>query len=156
MKKIAIFLSIFVIYNAWADINTQNTCGITPAIIYAKFTPNTYTCDTGYYLPAYSDVCEPCPNGYECSGGTFNFSDTKSQGLVRTSATTQNANNACAINFPHVMEAIFIQNETITVNFQNGEITEIITCTYGDDLTLPEPPTRVGYTFSGWKVKTTE
>ena len=42
---------------------------------------------------------------------------------------------------------------TVTLNFEdeNGNTTTT-TCTYDGLVNLPEPPTRVGYDFKGWKL----
>ena len=51
-------------------------------------------------------------------------------------------------------EAIWNAN-TININWYNGD-TRVAqnTCTYDGQITLPQQPTKVGYTFTGWKLKT--
>ena len=39
---------------------------------------------------------------------------------------------------------------TVTFDSQGGTDVPAQTCMYGDLLELPEPPTREGYTFTGW------
>lgn len=155
MKKTIIFLSIFFINNAFGYLNTQNACGIEPAVIVAQFTPRTYTCEVGYYLPANTDGCRPCPSGYTCLGGTFEGNSTQSQGLVRVSDTTTTMNNACATNAPRVMVAVFVPNteNIVGINWNNNGSFSTTMCTVGDTIDLPPTPTRVGYVFTGWKVK---
>lgn len=144
------------------DVNVvgavNNTADLRPV-----FLPHQHTCDAGYFLPANTDGCRPCPSGYTCNGGTFPFNETMAQGIIVKPTITQNTNNACATNlvfsdanFIANLKPIFVPNETITVNFTNGETTETITCTYDTEFALPEPPTRVGYVFTGWKVKNAE
>ena len=55
-----------------------------------------------------------------------------------------------------VLCAIFITNvtlaDTINVNWMVGDsVYDTTTCTVGDDLILPTPPTKRGYTFQGWQ-----
>lgn len=152
IKKIfAFLLFVFIAQNALAEY----TCNTNVYDYYAIYKPLEYTCQSGYYLPANTDGCIACPDGFICNGGTFSFDSNLSQGLSYINNTIPNTSltNMCADNFPIDLYAVYAQNETITVNFINGDSSETVTCTYGDDLTIPEPPTRVGYTFTGWKVK---
>ena len=67
--------------------------------MYAVFTMGTYTCESGYFLPAASTTCAPCPTGFTCSGGTFGRDDINAQGIVKNSQyLSSSANNACASN----------------------------------------------------------
>ena len=128
-----------------------------------KFRPvysrNQHVCNPGYFLPANTDGCRACPAGYTCNGGTFSFNEQIAQGIEIKLRMTQNVSNACAVNLVYAasnnttkLRPVFVPNETITVIFNNGETTETVTCVYDTALTLPEPPTRVGYIFAGWKV----
>ena len=77
--------------------------------VYASYTPISYTCASGQFLPANAIACASCPAGYTCSGGTYTFSAKYSQGLTRTAETyTANETNACASNFAHNLIASFV------------------------------------------------
>ena len=41
-----------------------------------------YSCDAGYYLPAYTEICSKCLENNYCSGGTYQFS-TIPQGITQ-------------------------------------------------------------------------
>lgn len=164
MKKICLIF-LFCFNTAFAvtfDTTATNSCNNgflystnNLAKINARFEPNSHTCGAGYFLPANTDACRACPSGYTCPGGTFVFNEHLSQGINKTYITS-NVSNGCSDNLLPFgrMRAKFIPNETITVNFNNGETVETVTCVYDTALTLPEPPSRVGYTFAGWKVHT--
>ena len=134
--------------------NIPNACGMVQySRISAFFKPNTYTCSNGYFLPANTDGCQPCPIDHICNGGTFTFNELQSQGIVYKTLT-RNATKACASNINHVLVALFEPN-TVTLNYDNGDGTTTTgTCTYDNLITLPETtPTKPGYTFTGWKVQ---
>ena len=151
MAKIKIiFLCLCFTRLSFAD-NAVCHSGVNELV--AIFDPISYTCASGYFLPANTTGCQPCPTDYTCSGGTFYFNDTKAQGIQFTTITTD-ITNACSTNFPNDMVAVF---EPITINLSyddgNGNVTST-TCEYGDTITLPETvPTRPGYTFTGWVVR---
>ena len=48
---------------------------------YARYVPNVHTCSPGYYMPANTDGCVICPTNSYCSGGTFTFNETVTQGI---------------------------------------------------------------------------
>ena len=87
---------------------------------------NTYNCANGTYLPADGIECISCPTGYTCAGGNYTYNPSNRQGIIAN---------------------------TVTLNFNddNGNTT-ITTCTYDGLVNLPEPPSRVGYDFVGWKI----
>ena len=41
-----------------------------------------HVCDAGNYLPAHGYQCETCLTGNYCPGGTFNYSESISSGLM--------------------------------------------------------------------------
>ena len=57
--------------------STNSTGTIT---VYAKLTPAPIHCDAGTYLPAGSTTCATCEANKYCTGGTFTYSTTLSQG----------------------------------------------------------------------------
>ena len=87
-------------------------------------------------------------------GGTFDANSDKYQGAEIDSIGTSTMNNVCADNFPTDMYAVY-EPKTVTLNFDddNGN-TSSTTCTYDGLVNLPEPPTREGYDFVGWKLQT--
>lgn len=160
MKKLYIlFLSFFVIHAfAYITETVPNACGTIQHKLYAHYTPYSYTCDAGYFLPANTLGCRACPSGYTCNGGTFNFNETESQGAVKnTNTTTQTATNSCAVNFPHKFAAKFTPKQ-VSLNWDDGVGgTTQTSCTYDGLINLPpEPAPRAGYAFKGWKLVTND
>ena len=49
--------------------------------MFAIFEPDQYVCATGYYLPADAIDCVVCPENSYCSGGTYTFNETVTQGI---------------------------------------------------------------------------
>ena len=126
-----------------------------------KFRVKTFTCNSGYFLPANTDHCVQCPNGYTCPGGTFDFNPDKARGITKQQTITNNLPNVCSKNFtPGNFRPVF-RPHTINLNWYLDEnATTPMTvptasqkCTYGEKITLPPEPTRPGYIFSGWKLK---
>ncbi len=156
MKKIFIlYLSLFTLpTSALVTQNIPNACVFMDAD--AVFTINEYQCNPGEFLPADALGCVQCPNGYTCPGGTFAFDETKAQGLVPSNNITQNMNKSCAANTGQIMDAVFTPN-IINLNWYSvgDTVYETNTCTYGQPITLPATnPTRPGYIFSGWRLRT--
>ena len=120
MKKLFVLSLLVLNLPAFGFIteNVPNACGNAPHL-YAIFT-NTFTCSAGYFLPADSTECAPCPTGYFCAGGTYTFNATQSQGLTQRTATyfTTNASNTCAANFSHDLYAQFQKNQHICTSGQ--------------------------------------
>ena len=139
----------------WADdLYTNNIVGGCGDAYYyaAKFDPISYTCNSGYFLPAGAISCEECPDDYTCSGGTFVFNANQTQGIDDGDILVTNAIGSCSPQFNQSFSAIFEPN-TININWDNGETITSNTCEYDGAITLPPEPTRVGYTFSGWRLK---
>ena len=155
MKKLLIIFLIIISTPAMAlyTNDIQNMCGLTDVNIYAVFEPISYTCGAGYFLPANTPGCQPCPAGFVCSGGTFAFNPTCSQGATKPTQITHNATRACSVDLTD-FAAVF-ERATINLNFDDGNgNTTTTTCTYGDTITIPDTiPTRPGYNFAGWVVR---
>lgn len=77
----------------------------------ATFTPNQYTCNPGYYLPANNAGCVACPGIYDCSGGTFYFNPYINHGNSLKSQISSNIANGCVSELGNsVLIATFIPN----------------------------------------------
>lgn len=74
------------------DILVQNAIGSCTSdfnqSFSAIFEPILYTCSSGFYLPAGNDWindtegCRPCLNDNYCTGGTYTFNETVTQGIT--------------------------------------------------------------------------
>ena len=147
MKKI--LLSLLIITPSFAEMMCDDATDY-----FAIYEINTYTCENGYFLPANTTGCQPCPTGYTCSGGTYEFNPDIYQGTELNNIPTTTMNNICADNFPTDVFAIYEPN-TINLNWWNGnETVAQTTCEYDGTIQLPSTPTRPGYTFVGWRLKT--
>ena len=107
MKKIVIF---FFIQTAaiQASIGSHYACDTEQLNIFnyetlmvPYFLTNSYSCNDGYFLPADSTECKPCPIGYVCNGGTFYFNKNISQGIILQQYIKHSTNNTCSTNFLH-------------------------------------------------------
>ena len=131
-------------------------------------------CDSGMYCPG-TGTAEPgvigcydmCPDGYESSdiGSSTNTQCYKSCELSEhaTSMTGKDyygsGIDSCTVsqcqNGYRVDNGICIEN-TINISWDQGygDGDNIIsnTCSYDGEITMPEEPTRPGYTFTGWKI----
>jgi len=154
MKKLFMFLSFATItQSVFADM----TCDTDISDYLAVYEINSYTCNAGYFLPANTDGCEPCPNGATCTGGTFDFDPDNFQGLSFSSVSDSTTNNVCASNFPTDLYAVYEPN-VITIDWQGAELADVLanhaeTCTYGGDVRTPVKAIHIpGMTFVGWVV----
>lgn len=75
-------------YTAPINANIINGCSSDFYGLKAKFIPNVHTCTPGYYMPANNDGCVICPVDNYCSGGTYTFSETVTQGITPCPAGT--------------------------------------------------------------------
>ena len=104
MKKIFFIFIVFILnaFFAYGDglisSNTPNGCNFnaTNQPLIAKFAPNEYTCNAGYYLPADSTSCTSClTGGYTCAGGTYAFNENTDQGINVSLPITTNVDDGC-------------------------------------------------------------
>lgn len=163
------FFTIFINICAFADTywtdTVQNACDESTlktdnnnSRLVAVFERNQYTCQSGQYLPAGMTTCAFCPSGETCLGGVFLFNKQKNQGITYSEPFTDTKTNACTVDFlkdasgSARIRAQFVPN-TLTVNFNNNGSIESTTCEYNSELNLPPVPSRVGYVFTGWKIK---
>ena len=121
-------------YNAFSGWLISDTETVVPAgtgftwgytenkILTAQYTPNSYECNEGEYLPANATVCVACSTGMHCSGGEFDFNPSVAQGIgtcavgyYKDSATTC---AACGINSSTTDE-----NEAATCTCNTGYTT---------------------------------
>ena len=113
--------------------------------ITATFVPNQYTCNAGYYLPANAIECTQCPENSYCPGGTLTFNETTPDGIFPCPNNQTSLPGSSSVD----------QCKTISLNWvSNGETYTATSCTINDLVTLPNPPTNPGYTFTGWKLQT--
>lgn len=146
--------------NTYISTTATNACAANtvPGRVYAI--PKSFTCASGYFLPANANTCYACPTGYTCNGGTFYFSSKLAQGITRINNTVLSTNEhyTCAANLGnHVMNGSFTPNNvSLTWDYGVGNTTTS-TCTYDGLIILPpDPEPRPGYAFKGWKLVTNE
>lgn len=113
MYKLLVFLLVFIIsVNAFADddIITQNMSGAcyidttNPIIrdiqsMSAVWRPNSYTCASGYYLPANAIECVQCAPDHTCPGGTYFFDPEQPHGIEYNTTLSQNASGTCVYEY---------------------------------------------------------
>lgn len=107
MNKFPAFLLVLPITQS---VFAEMTCDTNVSKYHATYTPNSYTCNVGQYLPANSLGCVVCPNGFTCPGGTFNFNPNLFQGLIFETIPQTTMNNICAANFPTKLKAKYAPN----------------------------------------------
>lgn len=108
MKKLFIFL--FVLAISQSAIADNIVCDTNVANYFAIYNENTHVCESGYYMPANTDGCKPCPDGLRCQGGTFKFNPNYFQGIDLLTISGSSMNNVCAVNFPTAILAIYTPN----------------------------------------------
>ena len=131
MIKIFPLLFFIFVIPAFAD---DLVCDSGIGEIYAFFSPKTFNCSNSQFLPANSESCANCPNGYSCTGGELTFNEHKSSGMDLTQKITNAANNVCSANFPSELYATWTP-KTITCDAgkylpENSEV--CISCSMGN------------------------
>lgn len=167
INKRFIFLLPFIIMPAHANglissdvINgcMRETLGFTEDVsINAVFEPKSIECLPGEYLPMNIANCTPCPSEAVCVGGTYIFNETKTQGIIFNNNFKQSKPMGCISNLLGLTDNVTInavfEPNIITLNWNDGTNTTTTQCTFGQTVTIPNPPTRPGYKFGGWRVK---
>ena len=125
MKKLfASLVFVFIATSAFAELmcdthiqdyvaiyeKKTTICDMEVKNIFATYEPYTYDCPSGYYLPANTLGCKPCPNGFTCPGGTFDFNPDSLQGINVFNSTGDTMNNMCAYNIPNSFFATYEPN----------------------------------------------
>ena len=116
MRKIQPFLLCMLLsVNSFADNmitqNIQNGCNTDKLLLIAIWQPNSYTCATGYFLPANAIECVRCPSdNYSCPGGIYTFNENTSQGIMFNSILTTDFAGGCA------NDILFSTNSNSNVN----------------------------------------
>nr|MBQ0090999.1 InlB B-repeat-containing protein [Candidatus Enterousia merdequi] len=148
-------LSFTLMMSVWAEVITSDISGgcTDGLFFYPVFEINSYTCESGTFLPAGATKCVLCPVEHICGGGTYVFNETEAQGIIFNYPFTQDITNSCDNTFRDAFFPIFEPNEiNIDWVYDNGNIGHT-TCTYDSGIILPPEPTRPGYTFKGWKLE---
>ena len=105
-----ILLFLFIPQNVLAFVTQDIVNGCDDNYdFYADFTINSYTCSSGYFLPAYGLNCVACPNGQTCSGGTYDYDADYNQGISYSKLINDDLTNVCAKNVPKS----FVANWTV-------------------------------------------
>jgi len=97
MIRLLLFALLFAVPAAADNVFMDNTTsesnmcviGITgqttsnpAAVARATYSPITYTCSPGTYLPADGIECVACPGGKYCEGGQYSYNETTAQGIT--------------------------------------------------------------------------
>lgn len=77
MKKLLLLFLLLCIQSSFAEM----MCDDAQNVYFAVYVINTYTCESGYYLPANTNHCSVCKYGHSCSGGTYTFNIYIDQGI---------------------------------------------------------------------------
>ena len=82
------------------------------------WTPNEYTCEPGYYLPANVDGCRQCPKNNKCVGGTYSFNETENQGIKQCTNPAPFAPIGSSVCYPHILhigdDVIYLKSTKFT------------------------------------------
>ena len=79
----------------------------TPSVVaHANWSPITYNCAAGTYLPADGIECTTCPAGNYCIGGNYTYNETTTQGLT-----------PCAANYTSSAGASVCSPMTYNINY---------------------------------------
>jgi hypothetical protein len=107
MKRLFLIFSAFwVTQSAFAEFTCDDTNKYR-----AIYDANSYTCQSGEFLPANTLGCQSCPTGMSCSGGTFDFNPDNFQGLTINNISTTTLNNMCADNMFNKLRASYEPNQ---------------------------------------------
>ena len=90
----------------------------------ARFAPNEYTCNAGYYLPADGIECVICPANHICSGGTYTYNETVTQGIVACDGCySPTGSTVCYQHILHVGDDIvYLRDNKLTTPSLNIQI----------------------------------
>ena len=84
----------------------------------SEWTPNEYTCEPGYYLPANVDGCRQCPKNNKCVGGTYSFNETTDQGIKQCANPTPFAPIGSSVCYPHILhignDVVYLKSTKLT------------------------------------------
>ena len=156
MKKLfVIFFIVLCSINAFALYDSDITNGCSGSYRFAPvFQINSYTCQSGYFLPANAVACVACPTGATCNGGTFTFNPDIAQGIELNYPFNNTITNGCSGNLTGGYVPVFVPNSiSLTWQDDNGNTIDSGTCSYGEAISVPSTtPTKTGYTFAGWQV----
>lgn len=129
--------------------------------LWAKWDLHTYNCAAGTYLNTATGECVSCPAGSSCTGGNQDVEHdpiiTECTGNTYSAAGASSC-TACAAGYTANGAHTECTADGITLTWTvDGQPADggAATCTYDETIgTLPTQPTKPGYHFVGWKVKT--
>ncbi len=104
MKNILFVFFVILLVNK--AIANNEICGKTH-YYRVEFEPITYNCNINQYLPAGGILCEQCPINHKCTGGSYTYSSTQTQGLDDGDILVTDAIGSCVKNFNKSYSAIF-------------------------------------------------
>lgn len=127
------------IKSGYINNNLTNLCSTNaPHELFAVMIPNEHNCVPGYYLPANTDGCQPCPQNNKCVGGTYTFNETLPQG-IKQCENGYFAPNGSAVCYPHILHIdnnnLYLKSEKATTPSLNVKISNDIF--YANMTTIP-------------------